>query len=443
VALLMESQSGLTVGAKERSLNGMLNHRWSAIFTSMFAAGCIAACAADWPAYRGPAGDGIVPEASFRAPWPTADLKVRWTVPAPTGFSSFTVADGQAFTLVRRAYEGNDHETCVALSADTGEERWAVKLSLCKYDGGGDSGGGGDGPRSTPVFSRGRVFVLDGQYVLTCLDARSGKQLWRHDLLKDHGGKSFTWQSAASPVVDEERVFVAGGGPGQALLAFRQADGTVAWKGQSERATHATPVLAEIAGMRQVIFFVQSGLLAVSPTDGRVLWRQAFPFRTATAASPVVAGDLVYCSAGYGVGAGLTRVTRSGDTLTATMVWRKPNELLNHWSTPVVKDGYLYGLFGHAQYHKAPLKCVELLTGKEMWSEAGFGPGSVLLAGDRLLILGDKGQLVVAAASPKAYEEISRQQVVDGKCWSTPAISNGRLYARSTTQGVCLEIPTR
>jgi outer membrane protein assembly factor BamB len=128
--------------------------------------------AADWPAYRGPEGRGISTEKLALKQWPAGGLKQIWKTPTPTGFSSFTIVEGKAFTVVRRAFDGNDHETCVALDADTGKELWAVRLSLSKYDGGGDSGGGGDGPRTTPTINSGKVYVFDSQLVLTCLDAK-------------------------------------------------------------------------------------------------------------------------------------------------------------------------------------------------------------------------------------------------------------------------------
>lgn len=394
----------------------------------------------DWPAFRGPAGNGIVTETLALKQWPADGLKVVWRIPTATGFSSFSVADGKAFTMVRRAEGTNDYETCVALDAASGKELWASRFSIAKYDGGGDSGGPGDGPRSTPVFNNGKLYVFDAHLLLKCLDANTGSEIWKRDLVAENGGKVFRWQSAASPVIDGGLLFAAGGGEGQALLGLNKDSGAVVWKAENDVATQSTPAVADLGGVRQVIFFTREGLVSVLPKTGAVQWRYKFPFKTATAITPVVAGDLVYCSAAYEVGAGCVRVTRRGDGFEAVEVWRKPRELLNHWSTPVVKDGHLYGLFGHAQHKTGPLKCVELATGKEMWSQAGFGPGGLILAADRLIVLGDQGQLVLVEANPEAYKEISRMQALTGKCWSTPALSNGRLYVRSTKEGACMDI---
>ncbi len=398
---------------------------------------------ASWPQYRGPSHDGTIAE--VMPAWPKDGPRAAWKVPTLGGFSSFVVENGKAYTLVLRDVEGVNREVVVCLDADSGKEAWSAPVGMAKYDGGGDSGtrenSGGDGPRSTPSLSEGRLYVLSADLALTAFEAASGKQLWRKDLLKEHAGRNISWKNAASPLIEGNLVFVAGGGEGQALLAFDKKDGRLAWKGENDKMTHATPIATTIHGTRQVIFFTQTGLVSVVPASGKVLWRHGFKYNVSTAASPVVAGDIVYCSAGYGVGATAAQISKSGDQFSAKELWRETGpKLANHWSTPVAKDGYLYGMFQFKEYGTGPLKCVELKTGKVVWEEAGFGPGNVLLAGDRLVVLGDAGQLVLAEASPKGYKELSRVQALTGKCWSTPAYADGRLFVRSTKEGACFDL---
>ena len=208
--------------------------------------------------------------------------------------------------------------------------------------------------------------------------------------------------------------------------------------------THATPVLAQIHGIRQVIFFTQKGLVALTPDKGEVLWRHPYRFSVSTAASPVVEGDVVYCSAGYGVGAGAVQVSKSGNRWSVQELWRSTgNELANHWSTPVVKDGHLYGMFQFKEYGTGPVKCVELRTGKVKWSQPGFGPGNVILADGKLVILGDAGQLALAEATPSGYKELARFQAITGKCWSTPALADGKLFVRSTVEGAAFDLSSK
>src|SRR6185369_4169875 len=126
-----------------------------------------------------------------------------------------------------------------------------------------------------------------------------------------------------------------------------------------------------------------------------VLWRYPFKYNVSTAASPIIAGDIVYCSAGYGVGAGAAKITKNGDVWEATEIWRETgNKIANHWSTPILKDGYLYGMFQFKEYGEGPIKCVDVATGQVKWEQAGFGPGQVVRVGGDVLALSDAGQLI-------------------------------------------------
>jgi outer membrane protein assembly factor BamB len=399
--------------------------------------------AADWTQFRGPDHDGSSPE-KISTKWPEAGLRQIWKVPLHDGFSALTVGGGKAFTLVKREVDGADQEVCVALDANNGRQLWEVPLGIAKYDGGGGSGApdnkGGDGPRSTPAYDDGKVYTYSSRMVLQCLDAGTGKQIWACNVIREHAGRNITWENAASPLIDGNLVFIAGGGPGQSLLAFDKHNGHVAWQVQSEMMTHSTPVAATILGQRQVIFFTQSGLVSVLPKTGAVLWRYPFRYATSTAISPVVSGDIVYCSAAYGVGSSACRISKTASGFTATRLWFQPFNVLNsHWSTPVAANGYLYGLFGQKKFATAPLECVEMATGRILWSQDGFGPGGCTLVNGDVLVLSDAGDLVLVKATPAAYTEVARSHVLAGKCWNYASISNGRIYARSTKEGVSLD----
>jgi len=398
----------------------------------------------EWGKFRGPNNDGTVP-ASKVVNWKNAKIKTLWKTETPTGFSSFAVAGAKAFTIVTGETEGNTGEVLVALDVVTGKELWSKPLAVInKYDGGGNSGTpdnkDGDGPRSTPVVSGDKVYAIDANLGVFCFEAATGKPIWNHDVMKENAGVQIKWQNAASPVIDGDILMMCGGGAGEALLGLNKDTGKIVWKGEDDKMTHATPVIADIQGVHQCIFFTQVGLVAVTPADGKVLWRAPFPFKVSTAASPVVYEDIVYCSAGYGVGAGAFKISKSGSGLSAEQIWRRENECFNHWSTPVVKDGYLYGMFSFKEYGAGPLACVDIKTGKDMWKEAGFGPGQVILSGDKVIALSDKGEVVVVEANPKKYVELKREDVLDGKVWSYPVLAYDRIFARSTKEGVCLEI---
>jgi hypothetical protein len=408
-------------------------------------AGGVLGMASDWPQYRGANGDGECSEKILTA-WPASGPKRLWTVKTPTGFSSFTVVGGKAFTVVAREIDGVTSEVCVALDAATGKELWAAPTGTAKYRSGGNTGAednkGGDGPRSTPAVSGDRVYVYSSGLVLHCLDAATGKSIWKKDIAKDFNGRNIDWESAMSPVIEGDLLYIAGGGPGQAMMAFNKTTGEVVWKTGDDAMTHATPVIVTIHGARQVIYLMQSGLVSLEPQTGKPLWRFAFPYHVATGCSPIVADDVVVCTAGYDIGGAACQVRQNSGGFEAKELWRSKGNAAaaSLWSTPISKDGYLYGMISYKKFGNGPLKCVDVKTGTVKWEQPGFGAGNVVLAGDYLVALSDAGEVVLVKASPESYQEVARTKAIEGKCWSTPALSNGRLYVRSTKEGACLDL---
>ncbi len=391
---------------------------------------------ADWPQYRGANHDGSTPE-KISTKWPQEGPRQVWKAELGESFGSFALSGGKAFCFIQRNVNGQDSEVAMALDANTGKELWAVPMGKPTYD-----KQGGDGPRSTPTIDGGSAYFLGAHLMLTCLDANTGKTKWQHDLVKEYNGKVISWNHAGSPVLDGNLVFVNAGGEGQALLAFDKKDGKLVWKSGSDKPTHASPVPATILGVRQIVFFTQSGLVSAAANDGKILWRHPFPYKTSTASDPIVWKDIVYCSAGYGVGGGACKISKTGNDFSATELWRQEGGTMNHWTTPVCKDGFLYGIFGFKEFGTAPLNCVEIATGKKVWSQPGFGSGggTILVGGSHVLVQGDKGPLVLVEATPKAYTEVARAQPLGGKCWTMPVVSGGRIFARNTKQGVCLDV---
>jgi outer membrane protein assembly factor BamB len=181
-------------------------------------------------------------------------------------------------------------------------------------------------------------------------------------------------------------------------------------------------------------------LVAVDPQKGTLLWRAPFPFKTSTAASPVVFQDIVYCGAGYGVGGGAFKISKQGNSFSAAPIWRKDgNDFGNHWSTPVVKDGYLYGMFSFKKYGVGPLCCMDIRTGDFKW-KPNFGAGQVILAGDVVVAMTDSGEVVFVKANSGSYQELKRAPLVKGKVWSYPSIAFNHIFVRSTQEGGCFAI---
>lgn len=199
---------------------------------------------ADWTEYRGSRHDGSTLE-KIATTWPASGPKVLWKVPSSAGFSSFAVAGGRCFTQELRDSGGAMLETLVARDANTGKELWTAALGSMKTGDGGDDGTkenrGGDGPRSTPAFQGGRVYTFSAKLVVQAFDAKTGQEIWKSDLAKDHAGRNISWQNAQSPVIEDGRVFVAGGGAGESLMALDVKTGAILWKTGDEKITHASP----------------------------------------------------------------------------------------------------------------------------------------------------------------------------------------------------------
>ena len=412
------------------------------LFTLYFALAILVtydASAENWSQYRGSNGDGKSTESIGHTDWNAKKPSEVWRTETPLGFSSFSIAKNRAFTLI--AKDGKEH--CIALDAATGKQLWSTALSSNDYNSGGGNAGaqgnkGGDGPRSTPTTDGDHVYVYDSQMVLTCMDAANGEIVWQRDIVKQHAGRNIKWKNATSPVLDGSFLYLAGGGAGETYPAIDKTNGSVVWKSGDDSMTHATPTLTTINGKKQLVFFMQSGLVGVDPVSGKQAWSTFFKFATSSAASPVVENDHIYCSAGYGVGAGLFKA--DGKTEPAEIWFKTDKALMNHWSTPVVHDGHLYGIFEFKKYGTAPLQCVELKTGKIKWAQRGFGPGNCILVGDKLVVLSDSGELILVDAKPDSYNETGRIDALQGKCWSTPAYSDGKIYVRSTFEAACYSV---
>jgi len=402
----------------------------------------IPASAADWPQYRGPNHDGSSAE-ELRSDWSRIAPKVIWKRAIQPAWSSVTVAGGRAFTMVNRRIAGQQREVCVALNAATGAELWAANLDTASYP---DAGTGStDGPRATPTVDGDRVYVLTSYLKLHCLRADTGAVVWQRDFVAEFPGTEvINWQSAASPLVVGDLVYLNANVANQRLTAVRKSDGVTVWSGQNDTMTHATPVYSTIGGTPQVVFLTARGTVGVTPGTGAVLWRHSFtPSATSTAATPVVANDIVYASCAYSLGAWTARVTRNGNSFSVGQTdFKRSSSYQNHWATPVHHDGFLYSV---VERSTRSLACFSLAGRTNTWITNVVGSGnpgyaSLIKVGGKLLVQTEAGELVLLEPNPTAYTEIARYQALGGTSWNHPAFSNGRIYARSNVEMVALDV---
>ena len=410
--------------------------------TSILILTLTAAVAADWPQYRGPNQDGISPE-KFDV-WPSTGPKLVWKVPNFSGWGSFAVSGDKVFTLVSRDINGLSSEVCISLDAATGKELWAADVTKgVKFPTVSDlhaSEPGGYGPGSTPVVNEGKVYIYSYDMKLCCLEAQTGKELWRVDVLKDYDGTLPWYGSYSSPVVEGNEVIVAGGGPGQFVLAFNKNNGQVAWKTESAINQCSTPLVTTIHGVRQIVFYLKNDLMGISLKDHKTLWRSAVAQHNGHGGmQPVAFGDKVYVGS-YTEGSALYQVIPEEGGFYSKRLWFNGSKDTGWVGSPVAKDGYLYA---PTDWNSPSFSCIEIATGKVLWKQKDPAKGGPILVGDKLIFLTEKGGLILV--EPKTeYKELGRfEKSIEGRCWSTAAFSNGRIYIRSNKEGACYDLSAK
>lgn len=382
---------------------------------------------ADWPLYRGPAGNGVSTE-RIRTDWDITPPRLLWRKPLTNGLSSVTLSGGRVFTQVKRG----STDYALALSATNGTILWTASVGTASYPDGGV--GSDDGPRSTPVVRGDQVFVLGSNLDLHCLETATGRKVWSKDLRAEFGGSVIAWQNAASPLLEGDLLYLNLNAGTTRLAALRLTDGSVAWRRHNEAMTHSTPIATTIEGVRQVIFLTQSGLVAVNPADGTQLWRHTpIPYNTSIAITPVVESNRVYYAGAYSMGSAAARIVKTGTSFSAQQLVARRSSRMIHWSTPVAVNGYIYGLFGS---ESGQLRCLDLQkNGDYAWQDGPeFGTGATILAGGKVLVAAENGEVVLVEPDPTQYRELARFQAVNGRIWNSPAISDGVLYVRGTSE---------
>ena len=375
----------------------------------------------DWPQFRGPQRDGVArASAHLVRSWPASGPRLLWQVPIGEGYSHLAVVDGRIFTL----FGTNDIEYLGAFDATNGHQLWQQRTDAEL------SNDQGSGPRSTPTYDAGMLYVQSAQGQLLAVSAANGKVAWRHDLAKEFGARMPTWGSASSPLVEGDLLLVAvGGRGGRSAMAFDKHSGKVVWSALDERPGYASPIALTAAGVRQAIFFTGSSVAGVGAADGRVLWQ--IPWTTdydVNAATPLfVAPDKLYVSSGYDTGATLFQLHAEGGRVKVQQLW-KSREMKNQFSSAVLAGDYVYG------FDNGTLKCVKVQTGEERWKQRGLGHGSLILADGLLVVLSESGKLVLADAVPDAYHERASFQALNGRCWTGPSLAGGKLFLRNREQ---------
>jgi outer membrane protein assembly factor BamB len=396
------------------------------------------ATAGDWPQWLGPRRDGA--SAEKVAAW-KEEPKAAWRADVGPGFSVPVVAGGRCFVHAR--VPEKDAEEVIALDARTGKELWRQSYARAPFFSVINTG-----PQATPSVVKGRVYTFGITGVLGCYEAESGKRVWQTDVFKVLGVDLPRFGATCSPLVVGNRVLVAAGGKGSAVVAFDADSGEVAWKALDGPISTASPIVylnksKKAEASLEAVFINNRSLVALNPFDGEVSWEHPLSDQPlGTSPSPVVAGDLLLASSADGGGVGV-RLTHEGGKTTAAEAWKNA-DLSGYFSTPVAcgKD-YIYMVTTKAKPQPtATLRCVEVKSGKELWNQpkVGFFHAGLLRTGDdKLLLLDDSGNLRLLEHDPRGYHELAKAKVC-GATFVTPALANGRLYVRDNKGVACIPL---
>lgn len=408
--------------------------RWSWIVAAVLVVACGPAWAGpgdkadvktDWPHWRGPNGTGVSTESGWLADWPDPGPDKAWRASVGKGFSSVAVVGGRVYTLGNA--DGKDTVYC--FDAAGGKEVWSFSYPCA-------AGRDYRGPRGTPAVDDGRVYTVSRAGQMLCLSADKGKRLWARDLSKLYKAKPGQWDFAGSPVILGKAVVVDLG----VVIALNKKTGTLLWKTPLGTAGYSTPAVFKAGSKIYLATFPITGLAILDAANGKPTglefrWRTSY---NVNAVTPIVSDGKVFLSSGYGAGCALVDISGKA----ARQVWRNKN-MSNHMNSCVLYKGHLYGFNGNAGGGK--LTCLEFKTGKVKWSQGGTGAGALMIAGGKLVVQCERGDVMIAEATPEEFKLIARtKKVLGGTCWTTPVLSGGRIYCRNDRGDlVCLNVSAK
>jgi outer membrane protein assembly factor BamB len=408
----------------------MLMPRRSVALLVMTLATGVPAIATDWPQFLGPDRNGTYAGPPLSENWGPSGPKVVWRKPVGQAFAGPAVVQNRVLMFHR---VGNE-EVLESLDAKTGTSAWRYAYPT-NYR---DDFGFDEGPRAVPVVADGIVYTFGAQGQLHAVNLAKGTRVWSEDTMKRFNVPKGYFGAAGSPLVEGGRVIANVGGDKAGIVAFEAKTGKIVWTATDDDASYSSGMGATIGGRRSAIFLTRDNLIGLDPATGSIQFQRRWRARIAAsvnAATPLVVGDSIFVSAQYGPGAGVLRV--EGSKLVD--VWASDEALSNHYATSVYHDGYLYGYHGRQEFGPS-LRAVEFKTGAVKWSQDQFRAGSITLVGDRLLIIREAGEMLLAPASPQGFKPLTRAQVLPGVVRPLPAIADGFVYVRNENTLICLDL---
>jgi len=395
----------------------------------LWAVACVTPCveAADWPQIRGMNRDGVSAETGLADSWGENGPKEVWRLAIGPGYSGVSVLGDRLYTMYAVETDGGWKEVAVALSAKDGKELWSTALGD-RFD-----NEFGDGPRATPTVDGDRVYVLDSTGTLAALKTADGSIVWSMDFKETFGIETPRFGFSTSVVVDGDQVVVQGGGTeGSNYVGINKDTGKIVWKRGDGRAGYNSALPVSVGGDKRFVYLAGGQLVCIDEAGGEV-WTHEWP-QGETHAMPIhIAPDRLYVSGAEGIGARLFRVKEAEGKGSVELIWEQPF-MRNHFNAAVVQGDTIYG------FDNATLKAISVEDGEMAWGKRGLGKGSLIAVDGHLLVLSDRGKLLMLEATPDGYKEQGSVQALEGLCWTAPSFSDGRLYLRNHDELVVYDL---
>jgi outer membrane protein assembly factor BamB len=400
---------------------------------------CVAP-AADWPQFRGPNRDGISAETGLLRAWPAGGPKVLWSTAVGQGYAAAAIHSGRVY--FEDYDEASSDYLIRCLNLADGKELWRFKEGRRIRPNHAIT-------RAVPATDGRYVFALDPKAVLHALDAATGREIWRKDLVQAYGSKIPPWYSGQCPLIEKDRVVIAPVGTSALAVALDKAAGKELWRTPNPDGwllSHSSPMPGRLGGVDQYLFSVLEGTVGVAAADGKRLWHFPFKFNLSVSPSPlVVDSERVYVTGPYDAGGAMFRVKKSGTGFMTEKVFvHAPMEWNSEVHTPIVFQNHMFAV---GKKKRGLFTCVGP-DGKEVWTSEGrasFELGSFILADGMFLILeGKTGTLRLLEANTKEYKELASASILKGPdVWGPLALSDGKLVIRDLGRMVCLDLKAR
>ena len=385
----------------------------------------------DMPGFLGPQRNAKIPGIHLEPDWTESPPQEVWRKPIGPGWASFAVAGRHAITLEQR----EEGEAIVCFDLETGSVIWNHLTPSHHFK----EPMGGAGPRSTPAIYQNSVYALGATGTLKALKINDGALLWERNILEDATSPNLEYGTTSSPLIlpQESTVVVSGGKKGAELLAYHLGDGALAWKTGAQGGSYSSPRLVHFAEKRSLLTVHKEGIAAYDPADGSKLWEFLWGNKLPKVAQPQLVDENQFLVSGsYGHGTHLVNVVPKGEGFQITPVWES-RRMKTKFSSPSVIGNYAYGL------DEGMFACIDLETGDRVWKDGRYGFGQHLEVGTHLLLLSERGSLVLMTPSPDRHIESARFEVFSKKCWSARCLAGAYCLLRSETEVACLLLPTK